>query len=164
MYVDTEDSVQIDDENVSNLINGRKRPMLMKKKTISAQKFQMFKAINAVSGSLDMDPDLILTNNDLYGLVDGQGNTIRWQRMPMVHDANFGKGKCLKRGERIYTDQEAVDLISQLNEELYERLEARRKAISNWKRLKIVIVILKMSGGRVDDSQDVKKQEEVTRQ
>jgi len=55
-------------------------------------------------------------------------------------------------------------LITQINEELYERLEARRKAISNWKRLKIVIVILKMSGGRVDDTgQDEKPGKEETK-
>lgn len=59
---------------------------------------------------------------------------------------------------------EAVEEINRLNEDLNERLKARSRAISNWKRLKIVIVILKMTGGRVDESaaekpsrEDVKK-------
>lgn len=37
-----------------------------------------------------------------------------------------------------------------MSKDLYERLEARRRAISNWKRLKIVIVILKMCNGRIE--------------
>lgn len=45
-----------------------------------------------------------------------------------------------------------MDEITRINEDLNERLMARSRAISNWKRLKIVIVILKMSGGRVDES------------
>ena len=49
----------------------------------------MFRAINAVNGSVDMDPDQILASNDLHGMVDPQGNTIRWQRMPQVLDPNY---------------------------------------------------------------------------
>ena len=64
----------------------------------------------------------------------------------------YQKGFCGGRGDRIVSDLEAVEVITRFNEDLNERLSARSRAISNWKRLKIVIVILKMTGGRVDES------------
>lgn len=66
----------------------------------------------------------------------------------------FAKGKCNRgRGEKIISDIEAVEEIDQFNNDLHQKLKIRESAIKNWKRLKIVIVILKMTGGRVDDTQ-----------
>jgi len=62
----------------------------------------------------------------------------------------YKKGCLGTKGERLVSDIEAEASLTQLNEDLHERLEARRRAISNWKRLKIVIVILKMCNGRMD--------------
>ena len=50
------------------------------------------------------------------------------------------------------SDLESEAKLTLLNEDLHERLEARHRAISNWKRLKIVIVILKMCNGRFDEA------------
>ena len=125
----------------------------------------MFKAISAVSLSKEIHPSYAeLHEEDMDGFMDEYGKTIRWQRLSESADAVYGKARCWGRGERIYSDTEAVELVNQINEDLYEKLEARRKAISNWKRLKIVIVILKMSGGRVDESgQDDKQEKEEPR-
>ena len=124
-----------------------------KKRSLAVRKSQMFKAISAVSLSKELHPSYAeLHEEDMDGFMDETGKTIRWQRMSEAADPVYAKGKCFGRGERIYSDTEAVELVNQINEDLYEKLEARRKAISNWKRLKIVIVILKMSGGRVDES------------
>ena len=144
----------------------KKKAMVnMKRKSISMRKSQMFKAISAVSLSKELHPSYAeLHEEDMDGFMDETGKTIRWQRMSEAADPVYAKGKCFGRGERIYSDTEAVELVNQINEDLYEKLEARRKAISNWKRLKIVIVILKMSGGRVDESgQDDKEDKEEPR-
>ena len=82
---------------------------------------------------------------------------IRWKRI-LEHSSNpqYTKGRCGQAGERILNDVEAVEKINQWNDDLYVKLRSRQKAISNWKRLKIVIVILKMTGGRVDESEKSK--------
>ena len=51
--------------------------------------------------------------------------------------------------------------FTQLEEELYERLESRKRAIANWKRLKIVIVILKMCNGRLEEKVELEENNEV---
>ena len=96
--------------------------------------------------------------DDTESILDEQGRTVRWQRIFESEEPNFQK-RCRGHGERILSDIEAVETLQQLNEDLYDRLEARRRAISNWKRLKIVIVILKMTGGRIDESVVTKKKE-----
>ena len=47
-----------------------------------------------------------------------------------------------------------------MSEELYEMLEARNRAISNWKRLKIVIAILRLANGKMVPVTDKKQQDE----
>ena len=94
--------------------------------------------------------------------LDEKGRTIRWERVFDQAENEKNERKCCKPGERILTGKEAMDdvegeaTLNQLNEDLYERLESRRRAISNWKRLKIVIVILKMSNGRMQEPEEGK--------
>ena len=80
--------------------------------------------------------------------IDGKGKNIRWHRIFDPEEVKYGKYCCTK-GERKFTDLQAQQALEVYNEDLYERLESRSRAIKNWQRLKIVIVILKMSNGRI---------------
>lgn len=42
-------------------------------------------------------------------------------------------------------------------EDLHERLETRKRAIENWKRLKIVMAILRMCNENFDGTKKIKK-------
>ena len=47
-------------------------------------------------------------------------------------------------------DYLAVKKMEVFNERLHDTLELRRRAINNWKRLKVVLAILKICGGRME--------------
>lgn len=47
--------------------------------------------------------------------------------------------------------------LQQINNELFERLERYNRAIANWKKLQIVIVVLRLCHGRVDNNRKTKK-------
>ena len=85
--------------------------------------------------------------------MDENGRTIRWRRTFEPQEPSYTRD-CCKKGERILSEIETEAYFTQLEEELYERLESRRRAISNWKRLKIVIVILKMCNGRLEEKKE----------
>ena len=91
-------------------------------------------------------------NENTDDFMHEDGRTIRWRRIYEESEPEY-KRECYgwRKGERIHTDIESEKFLENMNEDLYERLEARRRAISNWKRLKIVIVILKMCNGRIDE-------------
>ena len=85
--------------------------------------------------------------------INNSARKIIWRRISEISSGPiYTKGRCCGYNERPLTDLECVEEINRFNEDLYERLEARKRAIGKWKRLKIVIVILKMTGGRIDDS------------
>ena len=42
--------------------------------------------------------------------------------------------------------------VTKFNEQLYENLEASKRAIANWKKLRILIVMLKICGGHFDQA------------
>jgi hypothetical protein len=98
-----------------------------------------------------MDPYTLMGLDDnTDDFMDENGRTIRYRRIIDPDPVSFKKGLCGAKGERIISDIEAEANLTQLNDDLHERLEIRSRAISNWKRLKIVIVILKMCNGRMD--------------
>ena len=86
--------------------------------------------------------------------MDEAGRTIRWRRTFEPEEPKYYPAYCGK-GERILSDVETEAYFTQLEEELYERLESRKRAIANWKRLKIVIVILKMCNGRLEEKKEI---------
>ena len=93
--------------------------------------------------------------------IDEQGKTIRYRRIiEPESEVKYAKGCCWRKGERILSEIEAEAQLTQINEELSERLSQRARAISSWKRLKIVIVILKLCNGRIDkENAEVEKEE-----
>ena len=97
--------------------------------------------------------------------LDESGKVIRWARVLDPRDPVFGSCccSCCGNGQRILSDIEAEAALSQNNEELFERLDAYDRAIANWKKLQIVIVILRLCHGRIDNNQqtEIKYKEEV---
>ena len=91
--------------------------------------------------------------------MDESGRTIRWRRTFEPEEPSYNRVLCGK-GERILSDVETEAYFTQLEEELYERLESRQRAIANWKRLKIVIVILKMCNGRLEEKVELEENSE----
>ena len=138
-----------------------KLPIFTKKKTAQQRKSAMMHVIDAFKTKSPGVGDSILEleERDPDGFVDELGRTIRWERAFNGQEAQYQKIGCGRKGERILSDIEAVEALQQLNEDMYDRLEARRRALANWSRLKIVIVILKMTGGRVYESASVSRQE-----
>ena len=57
-------------------------------------------------------------------------------------------------------DHMFVKKLEFFNEGLYHKLEVRRKAIANWRRLKVVLVVLKICGNRMDHSQTIIRAEQ----
>ena len=141
-----------------------KQPTFMKKKTVTQKKSMMFRAITqAKEGKqAQVQPDILDLDVFTDDFVDENGKTIRWRRMIEPEtDVKYLKYCCCRRGERLLSEIEAEATLTQINEELSERLDQRARAMSNWKRLKIVIVILKLCNGRIDRESEEKSKEEV---
>ena len=88
--------------------------------------------------------------------IDPSGKTIRWESILDLHDPTFGKA-CFGKGQRILSEIESEAALQQINNELFEKLDVYDRAIANWKRLKIVIVILKMCHGKLEIEKHKKK-------
>ena len=123
----------------------------VRKMTLQKKKSMIFSAINQVKmqGNNKIDAEILQMEEQTDDWIDEKGRTIRWRRIVDLQVAMYKK-RCCGNGERDYSGYEAEQMMTALSEDLYERLEARRRAISNWKRLKIVIVILKMCNGKID--------------
>ena len=78
-----------------------------------------------------MENILNLDGVDTDGFVDEQGRNIRWTRFFDQSDPTYEK-KCVGKGERLLSNLEAEKSMKMINKDLYERLEARKRAISNW--------------------------------
>ena len=86
---------------------------MKKKQSVTLKKSQMFKAISAVSQSKDVQPTYAeLHEEDMEGFMDEHGRALRWQRLSESADPVYAKGRCWGRGERIYSDTEAVELVN----------------------------------------------------
>ncbi len=143
--------------------NFKSQPTFKKKKTILQKKSMMFKAITQakIGSTAQVAPDILDLDVFTDDFIDESGKTIRWRRIAEENqEVKYAKGCCFRRGERILTEIEAEATLSQINEELSERLDQRARAISSWKRLKIVIVILKLCNGRIDSEEKEKEREE----
>ena len=99
-----------------------------------------------------LDSSILEFNENTDDFMDETGKTIRWRRTFEIQEAVYEKTWC-RKGERILNEIETESYLTQLEEDIFDRLEARRRAISNWKRLKIVIVILKMCNGRLEEKE-----------
>ena len=139
----------------------------VKKMTIYQKQRTVLTAIrkSVISVQEDKDIDNAYFDKSLLELdvntddfVDETGKTIRWRRTLDPQEPKHYSSICNNKGERKLSDIEAEAYFTQFSEDLYERLEARRRAVSNWKRLKIVIVILKMCNGRLEEKK-VEKEE-----
>ena len=100
-------------------------------------------------------------------ILDESGKVIRWARVLETRDPVFGSSccTCCNNGQRIMSDIEAEAALCQVNDELFERLDAYDRAIANWKKLQIVIVVLRLCHGRIDNNQqtEIKYKEEVNK-
>ena len=103
-----------------------------------------------------LDESILDVDNNYTDFLDENGRFIRWSRVYEKLEHKYKKTICGTKMERIVPDIEAEAALGLFNEDLYERLDARRRAISNWKRLKIVIVILKMCNGHFHEQSIVK--------
>ena len=59
------------------------------------------------------------------------------------------KDCCLPDSLKTEKDHIVLRAINQFNEELYEDLEMRRRAIKNWNKLKIILTVFKVFAGKV---------------
>ena len=50
------------------------------------------------------------------------------------------------------TDQVYLDKMQQLHTHFYDNLEVSKRAIANWKKLRILLVLLKVCGGRLSQN------------
>ena len=116
----------------------------------------MFKALNSQSFNFSdqvdgvLDSQILELEQNTDDFVDENGKTIRWRRTFDWQDPTYQR-LCCGKGERILSEVETEAYFTQVEEELYERLASRQRAIANWKRLRIVIVILKMCNGRLEE-------------
>lgn len=58
-------------------------------------------------------------------------------------------GCCAKEYDMNEKDLIFVNELEQFETNLYDNLEVRKRAIGNWKRLRVLLVMLKLSGGKV---------------
>ena len=100
------------EDSISNIL--KPLPAFDKKrKSTAVRKSQMFKAISAVSQATAVHPTYAeLHEEDMEGFMDEHGRTLRWQRLSESADPVYAKGRCWGRGERIYSDTEAVELVN----------------------------------------------------
>lgn len=132
----------------------------VRKKTSVEKKKAFFEAIKMQTTNDVVDPQLLAVNNNNDDRFDEQGRIIRWKRILEYGEQEEHHTRCCRQGERVVSDVEADAYLESFNEELYERLMVRKKAISNWKRLKIVIVILRMCNGKMNEDEKEKEEEE----
>ena len=59
--------------------------------------------------------------------------------------------------QRKLHDRVFVHKLELFNEKLFKKLEKRRKAFSNWRRLKIVLTILALCGNRFEEQNEVRQ-------
>lgn len=145
---------------LSNVLGKAKRiSTLQKQKTI----LQAMKQVRRVSdddkgADVMVDSEILDMEHSLEAFEDEKGRTIRWRRTYDQQSTEKGPHCKMCRGGLDCIEAEAQ--LTQLEEELYDRLEVRQRAISNWKRLRIVIVILRMCNGRLEEKNHKKPQEE----
>lgn len=71
---------------------------------------------------------------------------------PMTHDDE--ETKCCQQDPGYIVDDLAfVKNLEIFESQLYYNLQMRKRAINNWKKLKVLLIMLKLSGGRTN-SQD----------
>lgn len=134
----------------------------VRKKTINEKKKALFDAIKMQNKEHVVDAGLLAINDNTDDRFDEQGRIIRWKRViePDEEQAERRNRCSNRRQERQVNDLQADAFLEGFNEELYERLENRRRAISNWKRLKIVIVVLRMCNGKMNEMEQEENEKE----
>ena len=87
----------------------------------------IFKAIldsNDKKRELLLDPEIVKIDDSTDGITDEKGRTIRWQRILQQPDPNQRQSRWCNR-DRALNEIEVEATISQINEEIYEKIEER---------------------------------------
>ena len=86
-------------------------------------------------------------------LHDSSGRLHRWVFVPTDFQEK-GRSCCGKENtakDLLAENIEFVRLVNRYNSQLFTDIETRRKAMQNWKKLRILLVLLKICGGKFDD-------------
>lgn len=81
-------------------------------------------------------------------LRDSEGKVIRW--LPDPVDTEPTSRFCCGKGTLSETADHALFLRQneEFQNEMFEKLDTRSRAIANWKKLRILLVLLRVCGGR----------------
>ena len=80
---------------------------------------------------------------------DEQGRLLRWQ--PEIPDATKFTAKCFSRQVWEEADQNKyfIKRLDTYHRQFYDNLEVSKRAIANWKKLRILIVLFKICGNKL---------------
>ena len=102
---------------------------------------------------------IMLTQNPAQ-VQDEQGRIERWEREMVNLDYDREKNCCGNEKpppENIKNkqdDRKALEEAIEMRQSLYNNLLLRRKALANWNRLKIMLVLLRMNGNKLKRDDD----------
>ena len=96
-----------------------------------------------------------LVNHNPAMIFSKEGQLYRWVKTPTKAEERFDGCCGSQSNTKIEKDHIFIDKFEAFESRLHDNLEVRRRAISNWKKLRILILMLGLCGGRLADSHDL---------
>ena len=89
-------------------------------------------------------------SHDCQTGVDENGRVRRWVRDKPNITSDEPRKCCHNDSNHSLYDLAFVENLEIFEMQLYDNIRMRKRAISNWKKVKVLLVMLKLSGGRFD--------------